>query len=44
MDDCWLVLPDAVNAADSLKFLGRVQDRFDEEDVRGRDEVEAVGA
>ena len=35
VDDGRLVLADAVNSADGLKFLCRVQDGLDEEDVRG---------
>ena len=33
-----------MNAADGLKLLSRIEDRFDEEDVRGGDQVQAVRA
>ena len=33
-----------MNASDGLKLLSWIEDRFDEEDVRGRDQVEAVRA
>ncbi len=33
-----------VNPTDGLKFLSWIEDRFDEEDVRGRNQIQAVRA
>ena len=44
MNDRRFRLTYAVDPAYGLQLAARIQDRFDEQDVRGFDQVQAVGA